>query len=116
MIDPFLNIHSYARTMMIEQIMALHGRASKEPVRYRRWLESAEIETLRRILEHFTHGHCGSASSVIEVEAITQTAGERPAQFPAPSLTENAGAIASADIGHAPGSVREALTLQTNLP
>jgi len=44
------NIHCHARLMMVEQIMALHGRGSSDPRRYRRLLESFEIETLRRTL------------------------------------------------------------------
>jgi hypothetical protein len=42
------NIHFHARLMMIEQIMQLIGRSSKDPKRYRRILASQDSETLRR--------------------------------------------------------------------
>jgi len=87
--DPFIHIRSHARAMMIEQIMALIGRASSDPKQYRRTLESFEDSTLRRTLEQITLGDCANEN------------------FPALGLTENAGEIASTDKGHAPDSSRE---------
>lgn len=110
-LDP-LNIHSHTRLMLIEQIMALHGRGSKNPKRYRELLEGFEIATLRRALTESDFPE----SSGIEMEAPMQPAGESPAQFPVPSLTENAGVIASTDTGTVPGSARESLILQPTLP
>lgn len=88
--DPWLNIHSYAKAHLVEQVMAMHGRASSDPKLYRRILERMDSAALRR--------------------ALTES------DFPAPSLTENAGVIASTDTGHAPGSARETLILQSTLP
>lgn len=88
------NIECHTRLMLVEQIMALHGRlhgrGSKNPKRYRELLESFELSTLRRTLEE--------------------------SNFPALSLTETAGVIASADISTVPGSARDVLTLQSILP
>lgn len=44
-----LHIHEHARKHLIEQIMALAGRASKDPVRYRRILESYSFPTVQAI-------------------------------------------------------------------
>lgn len=55
-LDPWLNIHSHARAMMIEQIMAVYGRASKDPARYRRILESQETATLERSVAQIRDG------------------------------------------------------------
>ncbi|MBC8095748.1 MAG: hypothetical protein H7Y43_08040 [Akkermansiaceae bacterium] len=45
--DP-LNIMSHAKAQLIEQVMALVGRSSPDPVRYRRVLEGMEYTTLQR--------------------------------------------------------------------
>jgi hypothetical protein len=45
--DP-LNVVSHARAMLVEQIMALIGRSSPDPARYRRLLEGMEYRTLQR--------------------------------------------------------------------
>jgi hypothetical protein len=85
--DCFLHMQFYARRWMIEQIMTLIGRSSPNPKRYRELLESFETATLRRTLEQLH---------------------ESPSfNFPATSLTENAGVIASADTGTVPGSSRD---------
>ena len=105
--DCFLHIHSYAKQHLVEQIMALIGRSSSDPASYRRTLELFEIETLRRTLTE------------IGMQGSTNPGSPLPDflfDFPAPSLTENAGVIASADIGTVPGSARECLTLQSTLP
>lgn len=73
------NILAYAQAGLIEQVMALHGRGSSDPKRYRRLLESMDIPALQRALDV-------------------------PPDFPATSLTENAGVIARADTGTPPGS------------
>lgn len=88
--NPF-SIANHARTMMVEQIMTLIGRSSSNPKRYREILEGFDSTTLQRSLEALTLGEI--------------VAGD----FPDPSLTENAGVIASTDTGHAPGSARDAL-------
>lgn len=107
--DPWLHILSHAHSMLVEQVMAVHGRGSSDPKTYRRILERMDFPALRRSLAE-------SDFSVLEMEVPMNTAGESPAQFPVPSLTETAGVIASTDTGHAPGSARESLTLQSVLP
>lgn len=90
-----INIHEYTRQHLVEQVMARHGCASPDPVTYRRVLNRMGLPALRRAL--------------IE-----------PPDFPALSLTENAGVIASADKGHAPDSSRgvfsKTKTLESVLP
>lgn len=46
--DQPLHALSIARTQMVEQIMAIYGRSSKNPVVYRRILEGYEFTTLQR--------------------------------------------------------------------
>lgn len=84
------NIYAHAHAMMVEQVMAVYGRGSSDPVRYRKVLSRMSCAALQRALDE--------------------------TDFPVPSLTENAGVIASTDTGHAPDSVRETLTLQSTLP
>ena len=72
-----IDIHEYTRQHMVEQVMARHGQGSPDPVTYRRVLNRMGLPALRRAL--------------IE-----------PPDFPAVSLTENAGVIASADKGESP--------------
>jgi len=48
--DPrFILAHSH--TMLVEQVMAMYGRASSDPKTYRRLLEGMSSATLRRALE-----------------------------------------------------------------
>lgn len=84
------NIHSHAHAMLVEQVMALHGRGSSDPKTYRRILERMNSPALLRALNE--------------------------SDFPALSLTENAGVIARTDKGTVPGSAREILILQSTLP
>lgn len=85
--DAFLHIESHARAMLVEQVMAIHGRGSSDPKTYRRILEGMSMAALQRAIDE--------------------------SDFPAqPSLTETAGVIASTDTGHAPGSARETLTTE----
>jgi hypothetical protein len=82
--DP-CSLSHYAKTHLVEMVMAMHGRGSSDPKRYRRVLELMDLPALRCALDE-------------------------PFDFPAPSLTENAGVIASTDTGRAPGSARDSLT------
>jgi len=45
------DIVAYAHAHLVEQVMALHGRASDDPRTYRRVLERMSNETLRRTIE-----------------------------------------------------------------
>lgn len=45
--DP-LNLLNYTKASLVERIMTLAGRASNDPVRYRRMLEDCSIETLQQ--------------------------------------------------------------------
>jgi hypothetical protein len=51
--DP-LHVANHTRQMLVEQIMALVGRASSDPQRYRQILESFDVATLRRTLDGIT--------------------------------------------------------------
>lgn len=51
-----LNLISLAKAHLVEQIMALIGRASPNPKRYRELLEDRDIETLRRMRDHILDG------------------------------------------------------------
>jgi hypothetical protein len=70
------NIYCHARLMVIEQIMALIGRGSNDPRRYRRYLESCEASTLNLTLEALTEGNGGNGESLLALLP--------PVQFPAP--------------------------------
>lgn len=50
------NILSHAKSILIEQIMALHGRSVTgiSPRQYRTWLESCSLSQLRDTLEELT--------------------------------------------------------------
>lgn len=43
------HVLEYTRQHLVEQIMALAGRASKDPVRYRRVLNSYNLSTLQTV-------------------------------------------------------------------
>jgi hypothetical protein len=51
-LDPWLHINSHAHAMLVEQVMAIHGRGSRDPKRYRQLLQSQDLPTLRRALTH----------------------------------------------------------------
>jgi len=102
-LDPWLNIHSYAHTWLVEQVMAVHGRGSSDPVTYRRVLERMDSPALMRALEESDFPRSDFRAP-------------RSNDFPALSLTENAGVIASADTGHAPGSARETFSSAEERP
>ncbi len=105
-------IHAHAHAMLVEQIMALIGRASSDPKRYRQILESYDIATLRRLWNELTEnltacpatkpghpatdGESGNASRNSEEHAVSFSQ--------LPRLTDNAGEIASADKGTVPGA------------
>lgn len=55
MSDP-RNIHAHARNMLIERIMALIGRASAEPLRFRRRLEALDDYELRKFYQTLEDG------------------------------------------------------------
>jgi hypothetical protein len=78
--DCFLHISSYAHAMLVEQVMAMHGRGSSDPKQYRRTLECMSSAALRRAIEE-------SDFPDLETEAFMKPAGESPAQFPASAET-----------------------------
>lgn len=90
-----IDILTHTRDMLVEKIMALIGRSSRDPVNYRRILYGMEISTLSRLLKQL------EATVFADVKIS-----------PLPSLTENAGVIARADTGTVPDSERETLLLE----
>ncbi len=51
-----LHVQEHARKHLIEQIMAMAGRASKDPVRYRRILEGCNFATLQATWQGMLEG------------------------------------------------------------
>lgn len=51
MSDHLLHISCHAHAMLVEQVMAIHGRGSSDPVRYRRLLNNLSSAALQRAVD-----------------------------------------------------------------